>query len=87
MRVYAWLLIRANRDTHTHMCTHIRVRDVVTWMQKGTGTNHIHKRVKNKRIGKTKNKSTFVSLLYISETIQITDLQRYNLQKHKKNKA
>ena len=45
MRVYAWLLIRANRDTCTHMCTHIRARDVVTWMQKGTGTNHIHKRI------------------------------------------
>lgn len=25
MRVCAWLLIKANRDTHTHMCTHIRV--------------------------------------------------------------
>ena len=24
MRVCAWLLIKANRDTHTHMCTHIR---------------------------------------------------------------
>lgn len=45
MRVCAWLLIRANRDTHTHIRTHIRARDVVTWMQKGTGTNHIHKRV------------------------------------------
>ena len=30
MRVYAWLLIRANRDTHTHMRTHIRAQDVVT---------------------------------------------------------
>lgn len=44
-RVYAWLLIRANRDIHTHMRAHIRARDVVTWMQKGTGTNHIHKEI------------------------------------------
>ena len=26
MRVYAWLLIRANRDTHTHMRTYTRAR-------------------------------------------------------------
>jgi len=29
--------------THIHTCAHIYARDVVTWMQKGTGTNHIHK--------------------------------------------
>ncbi len=37
MRAYAGLSIRANRDTHTHMRTHIRARDAVTWMQKRNG--------------------------------------------------
>lgn len=30
-RVYAWLLIRANRDTHTHIhtCAHIYTREML----------------------------------------------------------
>lgn len=77
MRVYAGLFIRANRDTHTHIRTYIRAGCCYLDAKRNGNKSHtqkgkfviISKEYQKQKKGKTKNKSTFVSLLYISETI------------------